>query len=264
MNQYDQFSLDYHWLYSDNILSGKPFIEQFSYLLDSLPSGSLLLDCSCGIGVLTIALKQQGFSVWGSDLSPGMIARARERSAEKGIEIPYLISAWKDLPTVFPNKFDLAFCLGNSIGHCSSREEMLASFQGIHTVLNRNGTLILDSRNWETICCERKRFTTTGTRKRNGLQCIPLYVWNFPKQFKEEHLIEVVFLFEDQGSVYERHYPITYHPYRYSELCEILNESGFSDIKSDFDQDKDSYTITARNGYPSDEPNADTTPRRLS
>jgi hypothetical protein len=26
MNQYDQFSLDYHWLLSDNVLSGKPFI----------------------------------------------------------------------------------------------------------------------------------------------------------------------------------------------------------------------------------------------
>ena len=176
MNQYDQFSFDYHWLLSDHVLSGKPFIEQFGYLLDSLPSGSMLLDCSCGIGVLTIALAQRGLSVWGSDLSPGMIERARERAAEQNTKISFTVGAWRDLPTIFHNKFDIAFCVGNSIGHCSSREETIASLQGIRAVLNDNGTLVLDSRNWEKLCRERERFTALGIRIRNGLRCIPLYM----------------------------------------------------------------------------------------
>ena len=87
-----------------------------------------------------------------------------------------------------------------------------------------------------------------GIRIRNGLRCIPLYVWNFPALFDAEHLIEVVLVFDDQGSVYERHYPISYHPYRYYELCELLGESGFIDIKSDFEIEKDSYTVTAQRG----------------
>jgi len=246
MNQYDQFSLDYHWLFSDNVLAGKPFLEHFGNLLDSLSSKSKLLDCSCGIGIDAIALSQRGFPIWGSDLSPGMIARARERSAEQGVEISFTVSAWRDLPTVFNHKFNVTFLLGNSIGHCNNREEMIASFQGIRAILDDDGALILDSRNWEKLDRERIRFTPMGIRIRNGLRCIPLYVWNFPSLFEEEHLIEVVFLFEDQGSIYERHYPITYHPYRYSELCERLSQAGFIDIKSDFSQEKDWYTVTAR------------------
>jgi hypothetical protein len=68
MNQYDQFSLDYHWLYSDNVLSGKPFLEQFGNLLDSMPSDSRLFDCSCGIGVHVVALAQRVFFVWGKQI----------------------------------------------------------------------------------------------------------------------------------------------------------------------------------------------------
>jgi 2-polyprenyl-3-methyl-5-hydroxy-6-metoxy-1,4-benzoquinol methylase len=248
MNQYDQFTLDYHWLYSDHVLAGTSFVEQFGSLLDSLPSDSRLLDCSCGIGVHAIALAQRGFSVWGTDSSPGMIARAGERSAERGTGISFTVSTWIQLPTAFHQEFDVAFCLGNSIGHCSSREEMIASFQGIHAILSENAMLVVDSRNWEKLCRDRTRFTILGIRVRNGMRCIPLYVWNFPALFEEENLIDVVLIFENQGAVYERHYPITYHPYRYGELCERLGEAGFIDIKSDFAEEKDSYTVTAKTG----------------
>jgi 2-polyprenyl-3-methyl-5-hydroxy-6-metoxy-1,4-benzoquinol methylase len=248
MNQYNQFSLDYHWLYSDNVLSGKPFLKQFGNLLDSMASNSRLLDCSCGIGVHAVALAHRGFSVWGTDSSPEMIAQARERSNSVGTKVPFTVSTWQELPQVFDQKFDVAFCLGNSIGHCNGRQEMISSFQGIRATLRDNGMLVLDSRNWDKLCREKPRFSPMGIRVRNGIRCIPLYVWNFPSLLEEEHLIEVVLIFEDQGSVYERHYSITYRPFRYTELCERLSESGFIDIRSDFAEEKDIYTITAHNG----------------
>ena len=61
MQQYDQFSSDYHWLYSDEVLAGKHF--QFNDLLKSIPQNSMILDCSCGIGQNTIALAEKGFRV---------------------------------------------------------------------------------------------------------------------------------------------------------------------------------------------------------
>ena len=248
MNQYDQFSLDYHWLYSDNVLAGEPFLEQFANLLDSIPPNSRLLDCSCGIGVHAFALARRGFSVSGADSSPGMIARAQERSEDPGTKVPFIVSTWQELPRAFDQEFDVAFCLGNSIGHCNGRQEMMSSFQGIRTILKSNGMLVLDSRNWEKLHREKPRFTTMGVRIRNGIRCTPLYVRSFPSSLEEEHLIEVVFIFDDQRSVYERHYSIAYRPYGYTEICERLGEAGFTDIRSDFAEQKDLYTITARNG----------------
>ena len=86
MTQCDQFSLDYHWLYSDRVLSREPFLNQHRDLLASFRSGAKILDCACAIGIHAFALARCGFSVQGTDSSPGMVAQARERTHNKELE----------------------------------------------------------------------------------------------------------------------------------------------------------------------------------
>jgi SAM-dependent methyltransferase len=247
MAQYDQFSSDYHWLYSDAVLSGEPFLERHRDLLISIPAGAKVLDCACGIGVHAFALARRGFSVRGSDSSRGMVARARERVQDKEVDLSFVACPWHELPQTFDREFDLAFCVGNALGHCRGREEMLSSLRGIRGVLKKHGLLVMDSRNWERLRTERPRFSVLGVRIREGIRCIPLYVWSYPAQLEEEHRVEVVLVFEEEGRVHERHYAITYHPFRYAELCDRLKEAGFSDIRSDFEKKEGSYRLTARN-----------------
>ena len=248
MKQYDQFSADYHWLYSDEVLAGKHFLEQFNDLLKSIPLNSMILDCSCGIGQNTIALAEKGFTVYGSDESQGMIEQAKERSKSLNIKIPFIRSTWAELPLKIDHSFDIIFCLGNSIGHCKNKDEMISSLKGIHSTLKTGGLLVLDSRNWEKLFFSKPRFTLTGSGLRNNIKCIPLYVWNFMENFEDEQLIEVVLIFQEQTSVYERHYNITYHPFKYQVLMEILKEVGFTSTNSNFTEEKDLYTITANAG----------------
>jgi SAM-dependent methyltransferase len=177
-----------------------------------------------------------------------MVAQAKQRSIEAKKDIPFAVSAWNELPTKIDQVFDVAFCLGNSVGHCADKQEMISSFKGIRSVLKKNGLLILDSRNWERLQQVKPRFSTTGSRIRNGIRCIPLYVWTFPDRFEDEHLIEVALLFENEKAVWERHYNITYHPFRHSELCDILSSVGFVNIRSAFTEEKDLYTVTAQAG----------------
>ncbi len=245
--QYDQFSLDYHWLFSDRVLSGEPFLEQYKNLLESLPSDSKILDCACGIGTDALTLARRGFSVQGTDSSLGMVEQARERARYEELDISFTHLSWTDLTKAFRQEFDVVFCTGNAIGHCRDKEEMLASLRGIRGTLKKKGLLVLDSRNWEKLHAEKPRFTTFGVRVRNGVRCIPLYVWNFPCQWQDEHLIEVVLIFEEDGRVYQRHYSITYHQISHLELCDRLKEVGFKNIQSDFKKDKYSYIIKAWN-----------------
>ena len=248
MKQYDQFSADYHWLYSDEVLAGKHFLEQFNDLLKSTPLNSMILDCSCGIGQNTIALAEKGFTVYGSDASQGMIEQAKERSKSLNIKIPFIRSTWAELPLKIDQSFDITFCLGNSIGHCKNKDEMISSLKGIHSTLKTGGLLVLDSRNWEKLFISKPRFSLSGTRIRNNIKCIPLYIWNFQEHFEDEQLIEVVLIFQEQTSVYERHYNITYHPFKYQVLMEILKEVGFTSTNSNFTEEIDLYTITAKAG----------------
>jgi SAM-dependent methyltransferase len=246
MEQYDQFSADYHWLYSDEVLAGKYFLIQFNDLLKSVPQNSMILDCSCGIGQNIIALAEKGFTVYGSDASQGMIDQAKERSKSLNKKIPFIRSTWAELPLKIDHSFDITFCLGNSIGHCKNKDEMISSLKGIRSTLKTGGILVLDSRNWEKLFLSKPRFALSGTRLRNNIKCIPLYVWNFDEYFEDEQLIEVVLLFEEQTSIYERHYNITYHPFKYQVLLEILKEVGFTVINSNFTEDIDLYIITAQ------------------
>jgi len=76
-DEYDAFASDYHWLYSERVLSGEPFIERYAEILDSLATGAVILDCACGIGIQSLALARDAYHVRGADVSPGMVTHKR-------------------------------------------------------------------------------------------------------------------------------------------------------------------------------------------
>ena len=244
--EYDAFASDYHWLYSDRVLSGDPFVESYGTLLRSLPPQARILDCACGIGIHSLALARHGYDVRGADASAGMVAEARRRAALEGLEVEFAKCSWADLPKKFTERFDLVFCYGNAIGHCRTPEETVASLCGMRAVLKPGGVLALDSRNWEKVRRERVRFYPMPMRVRDGSRCFLLYIWNFPPRWQDPHLIELVLLFPEEARTHHRSYPITYYPFHYKDLVIRLREAGFQEIPSDFDDAKDAYTVIAR------------------
>ena len=247
-DEYDAFASDYHWLYSDRVLSGTPFLDSYAAVLRSLPTGARVLDCACGIGIHSLALARHGYDVMGTDASAGMVAEARRRAALEGREVEFAMCSWADLPKEFAQRFDLIFCLGNAIGHCRTPEETVASLCGMRAALKPGGVLAIDSRNWEKLRREKVRFCSMPMRVRDGTRCVALYVWNFPPHWQDAHLIELVMLFPEENQTSHRSYSITYHPFHYRDLITHLTESGFEKIQSDFDDAKDNYNVFARNG----------------
>ena len=246
MSQYDSFAEDYHWLYSDRVLSGEPFYEKYRESLSSLHPGASTLDCACGIGVFALASARHGHNVQGSDASHAMVAKAQERAQKEGIDIVLKACAWDTLPREFSSRFDVVFCCGNSIGHCEDETQMIASLRGMYEVLAPGGLLVLDSRNWEKLRSERPRFHLLGVRHRDGRRCIPMYVWNFPGRWRDPHVIEVVLIFEEGHLVSHHCYPITYHPFHVEELLDRMESAGFVDVATDYDSSRDSYLVTGR------------------
>ena len=246
MSQYDPFAQDYHWLCSDRVLSGEPFYEKHQQCLSALHPGTNILDCACGTGVSALALARHGLNVQASDASRAMIAEARKRADKEGVDIAFKTCTWCELPNQFDLRFDIAFCCGNAIGHCQDETEMIASLRGMYEVLAPGGLLVLDSRNWEKLRAERPRFHLLGVRHREGRRCIPMYVWTFPRRWRDAHVIEVVLIFEEGHRVWHTCYPIAYHPFRFEELIDRMASAGFVDIDSDYDLSKNGYCVTGR------------------
>ena len=255
--QYDAFSPDYHWLYSDDGLRGNMAIEENDDVLREAGSKARILDCSCGIGVFAIALARLGYEVSGSDGSEGMIEQAALAARNAGLEIPLICCTWADLPARFTDRFDVVFCLGNSIGHTGGHagghagghtcngEEMVRSLEGMRAVLRNGGKLVIQSRNWEHLRKEKTRFTYFPWRQRGGQRCLPIYVWTFPERIEDAHTIEVVLVFDRDGKASIRSYPIVYHPFRAETLIERLRLAGFREIRNGFSESKAEYRVIA-------------------
>lgn len=245
MSQYDQFALDYHWLYSDYVLTGKLDLQQNDDVLRDAGPNARILDCACGLGNFAIALARLGYRVSGSDGSSGMIEQANLAVSNAAVNIPLKCSAWADLSTHFTNPFDLVFCLGNAIGHTRNGEEMLRSLQGMRAVVKSGGKLVIHSKNWEQVRKEKVRFTHYQWRERAGQRCLPIYDWNFPDRFEDPHTIDVLLVFDSGGKVSIRSYPIVYYPFRMEELMERLRRAGFDETQIKLSENREDYRLIA-------------------
>ena len=75
------------------------------------------LDVSIGTGSLTLPLAALGVSLYGSDLSETMLARCREKAAERGLSVDLRQSDFRALTAHFDRTFDCVMSTGNSLAY---------------------------------------------------------------------------------------------------------------------------------------------------
>jgi len=113
-----------------------------------------VLDLCCGIGRHSIFLAERGYNVVGVDLSPTLIARAREIASSRGIEdkAVFLEGDMRDIQSLIGaelGSFDATINMNTSIGYYSDRED-----EAVLTQLSRisasGGLLVIDmgNRDW--------------------------------------------------------------------------------------------------------------------
>lgn len=96
--------------------------------------GVELLDIGCGLGESSVYLARQGMRVTATDLSPGMLEKAREVARHHGVEIETAVSEGESLPFE-DDSFD-AIYVANTIHHLTDRQ---AFFAEVHRVLRPGG-----------------------------------------------------------------------------------------------------------------------------
>ena len=95
-----------------------------------------MLDVGCGTGQLGAAIASEGFDVFGVDLSPSMVARARERG---------LAGTFAAVTTALPfadDSFDLALTVA-TLHHLETPERVAATVREMGRVVKRGGFVVL-------------------------------------------------------------------------------------------------------------------------
>lgn len=116
----------------------------FTFLLEKFPIGNdkYILDAACGAGRHSIYLSQQGFKVFGFDLSRTLLTHAKRNALNKNVNVN-LING--DIRTIaFQKQFDLILNLFTSFGYFEKDEENFRFFKNSFSFLKEGGYFVLD------------------------------------------------------------------------------------------------------------------------
>lgn len=253
-DSYADLARDYEWLFPDEAIGGGGTVgatspgseDLLEEVLQALPPGARVLDSACGIGADAMALARRGFNVTASDASASMVAEARRRCLQFGVEIDITQSRWQDLPQRVPGPFELILCLGNSIVHTATKSEMIASLAGLKQILSPGGVLVIDSRNWEHLYEAKPRIIPHHVIERRGVRSSSLYIWTIPDDFDAPCRAEIVLLFEDASSAMtHRRYVIDFTPFTRTALTDAIQAVGLTVIGDSYQPDNPFYAVAA-------------------
>lgn len=125
------------------------------------------LDLGCGSGRHAIALAKRGYKdIVGVDLSPTLLAQARQLAARDGAQIEFIERDMRNLEGL--GVFDLVINLFTSFGYFESDEENESVVQAVSSVLRSGSYFVLDFLNasWlrRHLVAHDERFLPTGER----------------------------------------------------------------------------------------------------
>jgi SAM-dependent methyltransferase len=153
---YDDFSADY-----DRFVDWPARLEvELPLIEEQLRGGNVsrVLDAACGTGMHAIALARLGYDVTGVDQSAGMIARARENASAAEVDAHFRVAGFGQLTAVVGGGYDAVLCLGNSLPHVLTPNDLAAALIDFAACLQPGGLLLIQNRNFDAVMAQRERW----------------------------------------------------------------------------------------------------------
>lgn len=104
--------------------------------------GQVLLEVACGTGTVAMAMAEAGWRVYGVDASEEMLAQARAKAEEAGVEVTFSRQDMRHV--VLPERAHLATCLYDSANYMLTGEDLAAVFRRVHALLEPGGAFMFD------------------------------------------------------------------------------------------------------------------------
>lgn len=233
---YDEFSSDYdrfvNW--SERLQAEMPFLlGQFQ----ELGGQRRVLDAACGTGMHAISLVESGYNLVGTDLSAGMVAKARLNAGNAGIKVTFLVAGFGELAPALRREgllvspFDAVICLGNSLPHLLSPQALATALTDFAACLRPGGLLVIQNRNFDAVMAQGQRWMEPQSYREGERE------WIFLRFYDFEPLgllaFNILTLRRDGGGVWQQHIATTrLRPILQGELLQALATAGFSNITS--------------------------------
>ena len=254
---YDDFSADYDRFvdWPARLAVELPFIERQLQAVGA----RRVLDAACGTGVHAIALAQRGYQVAGADLSAGMIERARANAAAAGVGVRLVVAGFGELSATLttalslggrgsetltpalslggrgeealsaPGGFDAVLCLGNSLPHLLTPEDLAAALADFVACLRPGGLVLAQNRNFDALVARHERWMEPQSRREGQAEWLFLRFYDFePDGLLTFNLVTL--RREGVGGWSQRVTSSRLRPLVQKDLTEALCANGFAEI----------------------------------
>jgi len=142
--------------------------------LDSrVEPGSRILDIACGTGGYSLALAQKGHRVTGVDLDRAMIRSAGSKVRDSNLAPDFRVMDMLSMTEALDPGFDLIFCIGNSLVHLETDEQVGQLLADCRTLLRPEGALVLQIINYDRILAQG--LTGLPTLREDDLEFLRFY-----------------------------------------------------------------------------------------
>ncbi|MEI6775677.1 MAG: methyltransferase domain-containing protein [Chloroflexales bacterium] len=223
MNIYDPFARYYDADFR-NYTEDVPFYRELSRR-----AGGSILELMCGTGRVLLPLAEDGHQITGVDISPAMLAIARERLAESNLSATLIEGDVRSV-ALPAQGFGLAFIAINSFMHMETVRDQLATLETIRRALIRRGTLVIDLFNPDPveICREDNRIVLDRSYDLDGHHVQKFVAIDSDAATQKSY---VTYLYDEsdaEGRVNRRTMNFTMRWYYRYELEHLLARAGFT------------------------------------
>jgi SAM-dependent methyltransferase len=193
----------------------------------------MLLDIGCGGGKNVFNLKRD-FKVTGLDLSPTMLAQAKELNPECAF-------VQGDMRSFRLNSSFDAVLMDDAIAHMNSRADFAAAFRTAHAHLNPGGVLIATPD--ATVESFQQNKTSTHSATRDGLDVVFIENVYDPDPTDEQYEATILYLIREQGSlrIETEHWDMGLHSL--DTWRHVLSDTGFQVHEEPYSLGEDDYTV---------------------
>jgi len=226
MDFYDQLADNYAELTdaSGRRIPAERFVEQLIRRFDI----SSAIDVACGAGLFAIELARRGVRVVGSDISSGMLASARSNAAEAEIDAglcSWVQTPMQELSNSVSSPVDAVICMGNSIPHLLTDDDLDGAIQGFAGLLSDSGVLAIHLLNYEGVFADDRivGITRSGTR-----EFVRFY--DFHGDLIDFNILEIEWT--DDGQCSHKLLTTPLRPYLHTMLIDAMARAGFGGIEA--------------------------------
>jgi SAM-dependent methyltransferase len=223
--------------------------DTLEFLKNSIgESPKAILDVACGTGAYSIELDKMGYDLTASDIDKKMIETLRQKIKSAHSKLKFLQADMLNLHEKFEDgTFDAIYCIGNSIVHLESLDQIEKFILDAHKLLAHNGVLIFQIINFDRVISKDVKSLPTIVDEAASLKFERFY--NYQKDI-DKITFKTILSIKDKIIENE----INLIPLMHDEAVSFLKEAGFKEIKAygdfkknDFDKENSySLVIVAR------------------